>query len=145
MISIDEKKGAAAADSAEPITDPSEKFGMNTARIPACSISGRTRAMRSADHPEVPTMMSMPRSAAALTMSIDTAGVVASTTRSAPSSSDIAERESSSEWTSNPGSAATTSRMIPPSFPVAPTMATRVVMGSSLSAAAGSLGVAQNA
>ena len=60
-------------------------------------------------------------------------------------SAEIAERESSSEWTSNPGSAATTSRMIPPSFPVAPTMATRVVMGSSLSAAAGSLGGAQNA
>ena len=61
-ISIDGKNGAAAAASAEPSTEPSEKFGMNTAPVPAASTSGRTSAMRSADHPEVPTRTLMPRS-----------------------------------------------------------------------------------
>ena len=50
-ISMEGKNGAAAAASAEPRTEPSEKFGMKTAPVPAASTSGRTSAMRSADQP----------------------------------------------------------------------------------------------
>ena len=127
-ISIDGKNGAAAAASAEPSTEPSEKFGMNTAPVPAASTSGRTSAMRSADHPEVPTRTLMPRSIAARTTSIETAGVDASTTRSAPSSSESSERDDSVATTSKSSASSITSRMMPPSLPVPPTMATRVVM-----------------
>ena len=127
-ISIDEKNGAAAAASALPITEPSEKFGINTAGEPDAATSGRTSAMRSADQPEVPTRMGMPRSTAARTTSTLDAGVDTSTTRSAPSSSLSALREPRSACSSYPGSAAITARTIVPSFPEAPTMATRVVM-----------------
>ncbi len=127
-ISIDGKNGAAAAARALPMTDPSEKLGMKTTPVPAASASGRTRAMRSFDHPEVPTSTLSPRSMAARTTSMDTAGVEASTTRSAPSSSARSDWEPSTAATSYPSSASTTSRMTPPSLPVPPTMATRVVM-----------------
>ena len=102
----EERRGSAA--SAEPSTEPSEKFGMKTAPVPAASTSGRTSAMRSADHPEVPTRMFLPRSIAARTTSIEIAGVDASTTRSAPSSSERSDRDDSVATSSNPSSSSTT-------------------------------------
>ena len=50
---------------------------------------------RTADQPDVPTSTLTPRSMAARTTSIETAGTEASTTRSAPSSSDSSERDDS--------------------------------------------------
>src|SRR5690606_7646027 len=125
--------GAAAAASALPRTDPSEKLGMNTAPVPAASTSGRTRAIRSADQPDVPTSTLTPRSTAARTTSMLTAGTLASTTRSAPSSSSSPLREVSTAAISKSSSPSTTSRITAPSLPVPPTRATRVVMPSSYS------------
>ena len=113
---------------------------MNTAPVPAASTSGRTRAMRSADHPEVPTRMLMPCSTAVRTTSIDTAGTEASTTRSAPAMSLNGDADVSVATMSNPGWASTTSRMMEPSLPVPPTIATRVVMASILGAGSGPAG-----
>ncbi len=119
---------AALAASVEDTTEPSEKLGMKTAPVPAASTSGRTSAIRSDDHPLVPTRRLMPPSVAARTTSIDTAGVDASATISAPAIIEIWSRDDSSAWISKSGSASTTARMMPPSFPVAPTTATRVAM-----------------
>ena len=99
-ISIDGKNRAAAAARALPITEPIEKFGMNTAPVPAAATRGRTRAIRSADQPDVPTRMFWPRSIAARTTSIEIAGVDASITRSAPSRSESGDREESTATTS---------------------------------------------
>ena len=97
---------------------------MNTAPVPAASTSGRTSAIRSEDQPDVATRTLIPRSTAARTTSMLTCGVDASTTRSAPSTSDRSLDDVSTRLTSKPSSSSITPLMMVPSFPVPPTSAT---------------------
>ncbi len=127
-ISIEGNNGAAAAANAVATTEPREKLGMKTAPVPAASTRGRTSAIRSVDHPEVPTSTFLPRSIAARTTSIDTPGVDASTTRSAASISARSLAEPRTATVSKSSSSSITPAMIAPSLPVPPTRATLVVM-----------------
>ncbi|BDZ53450.1 hypothetical protein GCM10025870_05230 [Agromyces marinus] len=135
-ISTESKCRAAIAANAEPSTLPTEKFG--TKITPRGDSSRRsldsTSAMRSRDHPDVPTTTAAPAAIAASTIAGLADGCVTSKTTSAPASSSRLDDESSPACRSR-SSASSMSRVAKrPIFPVAPATATVIVTGFTLPA-----------